>query len=146
MSNRHIPTEIKVQVMEKCLQLVNVEETAKQHGVHPNSIYYWFNNKIKANLRQILTNDPPGPKAQLQPVQEEWPAASPRERPAQCDRCGGTRIWKNGVYSVINWVWLLTIGWLVGLQRIAIQRYRCAQCGHELVSDEQRRQAQARRA
>jgi hypothetical protein len=47
---------------------------------------------------------------------------------------------------VINWVWLLTVGWLVGLHHILIQRWRCAQCGHELVSDEQERQAKARQA
>jgi hypothetical protein len=44
-----------------------------------------------------------------------------------------------------GWVWLLTVGWLVGLHHILIQRWRCAQCGHELVSDDQKQQAQARR-
>ena len=145
MPNRHIPTETKVHAMEECLQLANVEETANRYGVHPNAIYYWFDNKIKANLGVILTNETPGPKPQPQPAKEGSKAES-EERPTKCDKCGGTRIWKNGTYQVINWVWLLTIGWLVGLQWVVIQRYRCAQCGHELVSNEQRRQAEARRA
>jgi hypothetical protein len=34
---------------------------------------------------------------------------------------------------------------LMGLHHILILRWRCAQCGHELVSDEQKRQAKARR-
>jgi transposase-like protein len=142
MSNRYIPTETKVQAMEECLQLVKVEDTANRYGVHPNSIYYWF-DKIKANLNEVVANETPGPKPK--PAQEESKTNS-KERPMKCDQCGNTRIWKNGTYQVINWVWLLTIGWLVGLRWIVIQRYRCAQCGHELVSDEQRRQAEARRA
>lgn len=144
MSNRYIPTETKVQAMEECLQLVKVEDTANRYGVHPNSIYYWF-NKIKANLNEVMANETPGPKPKPQPTPEESKANS-RERPTKCDQCGNTRIWKNGTYQVINWAWLLTIGWLVGLRWIVIHRYRCAQCGHELVSDEQRRQAEARRA
>ena len=144
MPNRQIPTETKVHAMEECLRLVNVEETANLYGIHSNSIYSWFNNKIKAHLSEILTNEAPGPKPQPKSAQEDSKTKS-EERPMKCDKCGGTRIWKNGTYQVINWVWLLTIGWLVGLQWIVIQRYRCAQCRHELVSDEQRRQAEARR-
>jgi hypothetical protein len=47
---------------------------------------------------------------------------------------------------VVNWVWLLTIGWLVGRQWVSIQRWRCAACGHELIGPERQRQAEARRA
>ncbi len=63
-----------------------------------------------------------------------------------CDECGGTRIWKNGTYQVINWVWLLTVGWLIGWHQVVIQRWRCAVCGRELASVERQRQAEARRA
>jgi transposase-like protein len=101
MPNRHIPTETKVQAMEECLQLVNVEETANRYGVHPNAIYYWFNNKIKANLSVILTNETPGPEPQPQPARGDSKAKS-EERPTECDQCGGTRIWKNGTYPVIH--------------------------------------------
>lgn len=145
MSNRIIPIEIKVQAMEESLRLVNVEAVAARHGVSPDSMYYWLNKKLKPKLPEILANEKPGPKPQTNPAQEE-PDLPPEYRPTGCDRCGGTRIWKNGTYEVINWVWLLTIGWLVGLRRILIQRWRCAECGHELVSDEQKRQAEARRA
>jgi hypothetical protein len=47
---------------------------------------------------------------------------------------------------VINWVWLLSLGWLVGLQKALVQRWRCAQCGHELVAAERQKPAAARRA
>ena len=40
---------------------------------------------------------------------------------------------------------MLTMGWL-GVQWVLIQRWRCKECGHELVSPEQARQAEARRA
>lgn len=140
-----IPVEVKVQVMEECLRLVDVEEVAARHGVNPDSVRYWFKQKLKPKLIDILANEKPGPKPQPKPAKEEAQSDSREERPAKCDECGGTRIWKNGTYQVINWVWLLTVGWLVGLRWILIQRWRCAQCGHELTSDEQRRQAEARR-
>jgi hypothetical protein len=40
---------------------------------------------------------------------------------------------------------MLTLGWL-GVQRVRIQRRRCTACGHEIISPEQARQAEARRA
>jgi hypothetical protein len=40
---------------------------------------------------------------------------------------------------------MLTLGWL-GVQRVRIQRRRCTVCGHEIISPEQARQAEARRA
>lgn len=90
------------------------------------------------------SNDRPGPEPQAAPevaVAQTLPAG-----PAACDACGSTHIWRNGTYCVINWVWLLSIGWLVGLQKALMQRWRCAQCGHELVSAARQTQAEARRA
>lgn len=146
MPNREIPTETKVKVMEECLSLVNVEATAADYGVSPGAIYYWFNNKVKSKLSEMLVNDPPGPKPEAQSdpnvkvteVKTDWPPA--------CSECGSSRIWKNGSYTVINWVWLLTVGWLVGLQQVTIQRWRCAACGCELISAERQRQAEARQS
>jgi hypothetical protein len=91
-----------------------------------------------------LENETPGPKprAKEQAV-EETPAA---DRPEKCATCGSGHIWKNGTYEVINWVWLLTIGWLIGVPKIMIQRFRCAVCGQELASPERQRQAEARQA
>lgn len=145
MPNRVIPTETKVNAMQECLHLVDVEAVAARHGVSPGAIYYWFENKLKPALGDVLVNETPGPKRQPDPT-EEVTEAIPEERPAVCNECSGTRIWKNGTYQVINWVWLLTVGWLIGLRRVVIQRWRCAQCGHELASVERQRQAEARRA
>jgi hypothetical protein len=144
MVNRIIPVETTVKMMNECLRLVDVEEVAARDGVSPGAIRYWFNHKLKPALSDILVNDPPGPKPQSS-FRKEGGELVAEDRPTICDQCGGTRIWKNGAYAVINWVWLLTVGWLVGLHHILIQRWRCAQCGHELVSNEQKRQAQARR-
>lgn len=122
----------------------NVEVIAASYGVSPGAIDYWLNQKVKPALGEILKNDPPGPEPKADPKAEAVPAIA--ERLASCEQCGGRRIWKNGAYRVINWVWLLTMGWLVGLQEVFIQRWRCAQCGHELVTGERQRQAEARRA
>ena len=141
--NRVIATEIKVKVMMKSLCLSNVEEIAFQYGVSPEAIYYWFNQKVKPALGEVLKNDPPGPEPKRDG--EVKLAQAIEERPEICEQCGGRRIRKNGTYWVINWIWLLSIGWLVGVQKTIIQRWRCAQCGHELVSVERQRQAEARR-
>ncbi len=69
MPNRHISTETKVQVMEECLCLVNVEPVAARHGVSPGAIYYWFDQKIKPALGEVLVNERPGPKPHPTPVQ-----------------------------------------------------------------------------
>jgi hypothetical protein len=145
LANRIIPIETKVKIMNECLRLVNVEEVAARDGVSPGAIHYWFNHKLKPALGDVLVNEPPGPKPQPSFGEEDGEPVL-EDRPTICDQCGGTHIWKNGSYAVINWVWLLTAGWLVGLHPILIQRWRCAQCGHELVSDAQKQQAQARRA
>jgi hypothetical protein len=146
MANREIPVETKVQVMEACLCLVNVEATAAEYGVSPGVIYYWFNQKVKFRLSDILMNDTPGPQPEAQAAPPVAVTEVKPDRPTVCPECGGQRIWKNGTYPIINWVWLLMVGWLVGLQPVLIQRWRCAACGCELVSPERQRQAEARRA
>jgi transposase-like protein len=146
MSNREIPIETKVKVMEKCLSLVNVEAAATEYGVSPGAISYWFNKKIKSRMSEILVNDLPGPKPEAQSALSEAATEVKADRPTVCPGCGRSHIWKNGTYAVINWVWLLTVGWLVGLQQVIIQRWRCADCGCELISPERQQQAQARRA
>jgi hypothetical protein len=146
MPNREIPIETKIKVMEECLILVNVEATAAAYGVSPGAIYYWFNQKLKSKMSEILVNDPPGPKAEAESDPNEAVPEVKTDRPLLCPECGGHRIWKNGTYPVINWVWLLTVGWLVGIQPVLIQRLRCAHCGCELVSSERQRQAEARQA
>jgi transposase-like protein len=61
-----------------------------------------------------------------------------------CPECGG-KVTKNGVYWVLNWVLMLTMGWL-GVQKVLIQRWRCKECGNEIVTREQARQSEAREA
>ncbi len=145
MPNRAISIATKVKVMEACLCLVNVEATAADYGVSPGAIYYW-DKKLKSQLKEILVNAPPGPKPAVQFARNPEGSAVQADRPTACPECGGKHIWKNGTYAVINWIWLLTVGWLVGLQQVLIQRWRCADCGCELISPERQRQVEARRA
>ena len=141
--NRIIPLETKVKVMQESLSLVNVEKIAARYEVSAGAIYYWFNEKVKPALGEILKNEAPGPEGR--PDGEVKVTQATVDRPETCEQCGGRRIRKNGTYWVINWMWLLSIGWLVGVQKTIIQRWRCAECGHELVSVERQRQAEAKR-
>jgi len=132
--------------MKESLRLYEVEEIAANYSVSPEAIYYWFNHKVKPALGEILKNDLPGPERKLG-TETERDAKGDRkieERPKACEKCGDTHIWKNGTYEVINWIWLLSIGWLVDIQKASIQRWRCAKCGHEIVSIGRQRQAEAR--
>jgi hypothetical protein len=144
--NRVLPLETKVNIMKESLHLSRVEEIASSYGVSSEAIYYWFNHKVKPALGEILKNDPPGPerKPGTEVEQEVKGAIAIEERPKACEKCGDTHIRKNGTYEIINWIWLLTIGWLVGIQKASIQRWRCAKCGHEMVSAERQRQKEAR--
>jgi len=141
--NRVIPLEIKVKVMQESLCLSDVEAIAACYEVSAGAIYYWFNEKVKPALGEILKNDPPGPEPRTD--EEVKVAQAKGERPERCDQCGSQHIRKNGTYRVINWVWLLTLGWWMALPTALMQRWRCAGCGHELVSVDRQRQAEARR-
>ncbi|GEM_PF-1303768 len=94
MSNRKIPAETKVEVMEKCLCLVDVEEVADRHGVSVGAVYYWFNQKTRSALVALLVNETPVPKPEPG-LTEEVSEPTPEDRPTVCDECGGMRIWKN---------------------------------------------------
>jgi hypothetical protein len=142
MANRIIPTETKVKVMQECLYLVDVGVVAARCGVSLRAIYYWFATKVQPALADVLINAPPGPS----PTPLRPPLAPSLDRPAACPACDGACIWKNGTYLVINWLWLLAVGWLIGLRRVPIQRWRCAACGREPAEAERQRQAAARRA
>ena len=153
MANRIIPTETKVNALSQCLTLQNVEPVAETLGVAPNSIRYWFEAKVLPSLPEVLANERPGPKPK-----EALPASTPsrpvshraessalaESRPERCPDCHSPRVWKNGLYGVINWVAFLTGRWFCP-QRVAIQRYRCADCGCEIGSPQRERLAHARR-
>ena len=131
--------------MEESLYLHNVEEIAMRNDVSPGAVRRWYKEKVLPSLEKILENEAPGPKSKDEESGVEI-ATENVERPENCNACGSRHIWKNGTYEVINWIWLLTVGWLIGVPRITIQRFRCAVCGQELVSPERQRQAEARQA
>ena len=69
--NRVLPLEIKVNIMKESLHLSRVDEIAANYGVSPESVYYWFNHKVKPALGEILKNDPPGPARKLETETEQ---------------------------------------------------------------------------
>ena len=107
----------------------------------PESTLRYDLNKLEQALPVVLVNQTPGPKAESR---EEAEKPSQPAAPAPCPECGG-KVRKNGTYWILNWVLMLTMGWL-GVQKVLVQRWRCKGCGHELVSSERSRQAEARQA
>lgn len=107
----------------------------------PESTLRYDLNKLEQALPVVLVNQTPGPKAESREAAEKpsQPAA-----PAPCPECGG-KVRKNGTYWILNWVLMLTMGWL-GVQKVLVQRWRCQGCGQELVSPERSQQAEARQA
>jgi hypothetical protein len=124
------------------LSQINVEAAAREGGIPPSTLRYDL-NKVKQALPDVLVNRTPGPKPRNKPA-EATEAVAPDEGPTVCPKCEG-EVTKNGTYWVLNWVLMLMTGWL-GVQRVLIQRRRCKECGHEIVSPERVRQAEARRA
>lgn len=152
MANKKILTEEKVEIMRQCLTLENVKEAAGVHGVSPGVIYHWLNEKVLPTLPKILANEKPGPKSEKKVKEKKQSTSSTSSirgvvndgRPEQCSKCGSSRVWKNGLYLIINWVSFLCFAWFSGA-KISIQRYRCAECGHEIPSSDRLKQAEARR-
>lgn len=142
MANRVRPLDEKVKAVNVALDQINLAEAARQAGV-PESTLRYDMNKVRAALPQTLANHKPGPKCQAKtPPSPEKSEAD--EGPDACPRCQGERIWKNGTYEVLNWVAMLLMGWQ-DVQRVLIQRWRCAVCGLEIPSLERARQTLARR-
>lgn len=142
MANRIRAIDEKVKPVKLALSRINVEAVADEAGVPASTLSYDL-GKVEAALPEVLSNRTPGPKPKK--LTGKTKEASPsEERPAACPKCGG-KVTKNGTYWVLNWLLMLTMGWL-GVHRVLIQRWRCKECGHELVSPEQARQGEARRA
>jgi len=142
MANRIRPLDEKVQSVRVALQQIPVEKAARVAGVPASTLRYDL-QKLDAVLPQVLANQKPGPK----------PSAPTGRVPALlgssvatkvCPECGG-KVRKNGTYWVLNWLLMLTVGWL-GIQRVRLQRRRCRACGYEVVSPERARQTEARQA
>ncbi len=143
MANRIRPIDEKVKSTGIALKQIHVEAAAREAGIPPSTLRYDL-NKVVESLPEVLSNCKPGPKPQKKSAEEAEEASPPEERPDACPECSG-KVTKNGTYWMLNWLLMLTMGWL-GVQRVLIQRWRCKECGHELVSPEQARQAEARRA
>jgi hypothetical protein len=141
MANRIRPLDEKVKSVNNALSQINVEAAAREMGMPASTLRYDL-VKLRMALPEILVNQEPGPKPASEVVKAQ--AASAEKESKECWQCGG-KVTKNGTYWVLNWLWMLTMGWL-GVQRVRIQRRRCKDCGHEIRSDEQVRQAEARQA
>jgi len=142
MANRKRSIEEKVQSVLVALGQIKVEAAAREAGVLPSTLRYDL-AKVRQALPEVLANRMPGPKPRNKPA-ETTAVVAPAEELVVCPQCGG-KVTKNGTYWVLNWLLMLTMGWL-GVQWVRIQRRRCKVCGHEIISPERARQAEARRA
>ena len=143
MANRIRAIDEKVKPVRLALSRINIEAVAHEAGVPASTLSYDL-NKVEEALPEVLGNRTPGPKPKKRLAEKTKEVSPLEERPDACPECGG-KVTKNGTYWVLNWLLMLTMGWL-GMHWVLIQRWRCKECGHELVSPEQARQAEARRA
>jgi predicted Zn-ribbon and HTH transcriptional regulator len=142
MANRIRPINEKVNPVEIALGQISIEAAAQEAGVPPRTLSYDL-KKVKESLPDVLANRRPGPKPRCRAT--EYAAEAPEaKRAVSCPECGSKTV-KNGTYWVLNWVLMLTMGWL-GVQKVLIQRRRCKACGKEVASPERIHQARARRA
>jgi hypothetical protein len=142
MANRIRPLDEKVQSVKTALEQINIEKAAHTAGVPASTLRYDL-QKVAAALPDVLANRKPGPKPST-PVTPVQIRTDPSEAPKVCPACGG-KVRKNGTYWVLNWLLMLTLGWL-GKRKVLIQRRRCKTCGCEIPAPERVQQAEARRA
>lgn len=142
MANRIRTIDEKVQSVKIALEQINVEAAARESGTPPRTLSYDL-DKVIRSLPQVLVNQRPGPKPESR-VTDPKSKQSEVEEAAICPRCG-SRVVKNGTYRVLNWVLMLTMGWM-DIQKARIQRWYCKECKSEVASPERVRQAEARQA
>lgn len=142
MANRTRSINDKAKSVKVALGYINIEAAARETATPASTLRYDL-NRVKEALYKVLANRKPGPKPQNK-SNEAAVIASPPEKPTVCPECG-CKATKNGTYLVLNWLLMLTLGWL-GIQQVRIQRRRCKGCGYELISLERARQAEARKA
>jgi len=140
MANRIRPLDNKVQPIRIALKQINVERVARATGVPASTLRYDL-QKLDEALPAVLANRRPGPPSRALANVESTPTRTEAEG-RHCPKCGGP-VRKNGRYWVLNWLLMLTLGWL-GIQKVLIQRWRCKACQHEVVSPERARQTKAR--
>ncbi len=141
MPNRIRRLDEKVKSVNEALDQIDIEAAARETGIPASTLRYDL-VKVRTALPEVLVNQSPGPKPQSEPEKVE--ATTAEQESQACPKCGG-KVTKNGTYWVLNWLWMLSMGWL-GVQRVRIQRRRCKDCVHEIRSGEQVRQAEARQA
>lgn len=123
MANRVRSINEKAKSVKIALGYINIEAAAREAGTPASTLRYDLNrihlNRVKEALYEVLANRKPGPKPRNKP---DKATASLSEKLSICPECGG-RATKNGTYQVLNWLLMLTFGWL-GIQRVRIQRRR----------------------
>lgn len=142
MANRIRPLGEKVQSVRIALEQINIEKAAHLAGVPASTLRYDL-HKLGDRLPEVLANQKPGPTPRDSATRVSTPS-QPTPDASVCPKCDG-KVRKNGTYWVLNWFWMLTMGWL-GIQKVCIQRRRCKTCGHEVIAPERTRQQEARRA
>lgn len=142
MANRIRPLDEKVQSVKTALEQINIEKAAHLAGVPASTLRYDL-HRLDDALPEVLANQKPGPKPRDLVTIVSTPS-QPAPEASVCPKCDG-KVRKNGTYWVLNWLLMLTMGWL-GIQKVCIQRRRCKTCGHEVVAPERARQREARRA
>ncbi len=141
MAGRKREIDEKVEPVKTALDQINVEKAARDAGVPASTLRYDL-EKLEKSLPEVLADQKRGPKPKEKAADSA--AQSEAEELIVCLECG-SKATKNGTYWVLNWVLMLTMGWM-GVQRILIQRWRCKRCRREIHSSEQIRQAEARQA
>lgn len=149
MAYRFITPEVKAKAIQRCLRLCNVSEVAVQYGLDPDTIRNIYKNKIFPRLAELVANERPGPKPQGRREEKSLRGKEPREssedsRRGACPHCGSTKVWKNGTYTVVNWVVFLICFCIPGAKAL-IQRFICGECGCPIHSMKQKVIAIARK-
>jgi len=148
MAYRYIDAEVKAEAIKGCIRLVNVKEVAQKYEIHPDTIRKTFKEKILLPLEQLVANEKPGPKPQEKVIVIEKSAVKKKPvcagRPRVCSKCGSSKVWKNGTYSVINWL-IFVICLCVPCTKTVLQRYICGECGYPIYSFKQKLIAFARK-
>ena len=69
MANRKRTIDEKVKPVQIALELINVEEAAREAGVPPSTLRYDL-SKVKQSLADVLKNRTPGPKPRVFPPRD----------------------------------------------------------------------------
>jgi len=114
MAGRIRRIEEKVQPVLVALDQINVKAAAREAGIPPGTLRDDL-KKIKKALPEVLADRKRGPKPKNR-VEGCTAKQSETEEPIVCPECGG-KVTKNGTYWVLNWVLMLTMGWMGGYRK-----------------------------